>query len=181
MLNPDESVLVVVDIQQRLVSAMPDQVAKTTITQTQRLLKAAQILALPIIVTEQYPKGLGSTVTELADCLNDADVVEKTAFSCVNVPAFAERLKSLGRKQIVLTGMESHICILQTALDLLARDFQVYVVEDAVCSRTADNKYNAIQRMRHADIVITNMESTLFEWLADAKHPAFKSLSKLVV
>jgi len=182
LLSQSNSVLVLVDIQQRLVEAMPDTTALDLIKSAQILSEAAHTLAVPILVTEQYPKGLGATVTELKSTLDDCSIIiEKTHFSCAKVEAFAEYLESSGRKQVILAGMESHICILQTALDLQAQGFQVYVIEDAVCSRTNENKKNALQRLQQANVVITNVESTLFEWLGDARHPDFKAVSKLIV
>lgn len=181
LLNQDESVFITIDIQDRLVSAMADNDAHTLIEQTQRLMTAATSLAVPVITTEQYPRGLGNTVSELAEHVQSDSVIEKTSFSCAKVPEFMKKLDATGRKQIVLSGMESHICVLQTALDLLAQGFRVYVVEDAVCSRAHNNKQAALQRMRDAGVIITCMESVLFEWLSDASHPQFKVLSKLVL
>ena len=119
-----------------------------------------------------------SQLTEKAD---SETVIDKTSFSCAKVDGFMQQLDAMERQQVILSGMESHICILQTALDLKAKGVQVFVVEDAVCSRTQTNNLNAIKRMQQAGIIITSMESVLFEWLADAKHADFKTLSKLVI
>ncbi|MDB2705607.1 hydrolase [Pseudomonadota bacterium] len=181
LLNFSDSVFIMIDMQQRLVSAMPDDIAIATVKNTQRVLTAATTLEIPTMVTEQYPQGLGATVAELAELIEPKKVIEKTSFSCAKVPEFMKRLDEMGRKQVVLAGMESHICVLQTALDFLAQGFHVHVVEDAICSRDSKNKANAIHRMRDLGVNITNMESVLFEWLADAAHPQFKALSKLVI
>ncbi|MFW5450686.1 MAG: isochorismatase family protein [Methylophagaceae bacterium] len=181
LLNPSDSMVVVVDIQQRLTAVMPHNVGEQVITRVKQLIIAANTLAVPIVVTEQYPKGLGPTEAELVSELDDATMIEKTNFSCVKAEGFSEKIELLKRKQIILVGMECHICILQTAIDLMARDFQVYIVSDGVSSRTKDNYNNGLQRMRDAGVIITNLESVIFEWLGDAKHPQFKTLAKLIV
>ena len=181
LLLSDNSLFVVIDIQERLVAAMPNDVAQRTIKQTGRLLTAAAQLDIPVLITEQYPRGLGSTLSQLTEKADSVTVIDKTSFSCAKVDEFMQKLDAMERQQVILSGMESHICILQTALDLKAKGVQVFVVEDAVCSRTQTNNLNAIKRMQQAGIIITSMESVLFEWLADAKHADFKTLSKLVI
>ena len=182
LLNENNCLLVIIDIQQRLVAAMPSDIVAEVIKKNQLLLIAAKALAMPVIVTEQYPKGLGSIVAELKDQFNaDTTIIEKTSFSCTNVTEFSQKVDNSKRKKIILTGMEAHICVLQTALALQAQNFQVYVVEDAVCSRSQFNQNNAIQRLRDAGVIMTNVESVIFEWLGDARHPKFKELSKLIV
>lgn len=107
-------------------------------------------------------------------------VIAKTVFSCHRCDSWREQLQATQRKQLILVGIETHICILQTALEAHAAGFEVFVVEDATASRSFNNKFNAIARLRAAGIQITNTESVLFEWLQDANHPAFKSISKLI-
>ena len=131
------------------------------------------------IVTEQYPQGLGETLPELKQYLTNTKPIVKTAFSACAEPAFKQHLHS-DKTQIVLTGMEAHICVLQTALGLLQANKQVFLVEDAVISRESTNKANAIARLRDAGCMITNTESVVFEWLGDANHEAFKAISKLI-
>lgn len=178
----EDSVLVIVDVQERLAAAMPNTVRTRMNEQINILLTAAAALSVPVIVTEQYPKGLGHTEADLKHNLPaSTQVIEKTAFSCVKADGFINALEKSNRKQIILTGMETHICILQTAIDLIKRDYEVHVVEDAVCSRSKMNQYNALQRLRVHGATISNVESALFEWLEDAKHPAFKDLSRLIV
>ncbi len=174
-----ESMLVMVDVQRRLVDAMPT--GTRVVDQIDVLLTAIEALDIPVIVTEQYPKGLGETEPRLMEKLSDATVIEKTTFSCTQASGFLNTVHKLQRQQIILVGMETHICILQTALDLHAQGYQVFVVEDGVSSRTKPNQYNALQRMRQAGVIVTNTESVLFEWLGDAAHPQFKQLAKLIV
>lgn len=180
--DSSNSVLMVIDIQERLASAMPKGVRDRVIEQVEVLLTAAEALSVPVVVTEQYPKGLGHIEPALqAKLPADTPVVEKTNFSSAQVEAVAEALQASGRKQVFMAGMETHICVLQTALDLLKQGYEVYVIEDAVSSRAKGNQFNALQRLRFAGAVITNVESLLFEWLGDASHPEFKKLAKLIV
>jgi len=137
------------------------------------------LLEIPTIFTEQYPKGLGPTVPELALYMAGKKPVEKTAFSCCGEPAFNRQL--LGdHQQVILAGMEAHICLLQTALDLLAQGKTVFVLEDAVISRNPENKRNALNRMREAGVIISNTEALVFEWLGLAEGDAFKKISQLI-
>ncbi len=179
---PEQSVLVIVDVQQRLLTAMPEQSGSELVQQASVLITAADRLKIPMLVTEQYPKGLGSTDSRLQTLFSEQTItIEKTCFSCVQSEIFREQLSRLNRKQVILAGMESHICIMQTALALDEAGYDVYVVEDAVCSRRESHKRNAIDRLRQVGVTISNTESVLFEWLADAKHPEFRALSKLIL
>ena len=174
--------VLLIDVQQRLIAAMAKEVREQVLRNSKIMLSAATALAVPVVVTEQYPKGLGHTLDELAVLLTDnSAVIEKTAFSVTKVEAVMAALQAHDRKQVVLLGMEAHICVLQTALNLVQHGYDVHVVEDAVCARDKANHTNAIQRLRAAGVTVSNTESVLFEWLADAQHPAFKSLSKLIV
>jgi len=176
-----ESVLVLIDIQERLTAAMPQGVRARVVEQIKILITAANTLSVPVVVTEQYPKGLGHTEPDLTDCLkDDVKIIEKTSFSCFKTDDFFTAINDSDRKQIIITGMETHICVLQTALDLQQQGFQVFVVEDAVSSRAKTNQYNALQRLRNAGVIITTVESVIFEWLGDANHPEFKNLAKLI-
>jgi nicotinamidase-related amidase len=181
LLDSANSIVMLVDIQDRLLSAMPDGVRARMIEQISILLTAANVLDVPVMITEQYPKGLGTTDNELTKMVkSDVPIIEKTRFSCAQVEAVRLHLEKQGRNKVVLVGMETHICILQTAMDLLGMGYQVYVLEDAVSSRSKSNQYNALQRMRAGGVVITNVESSLFEWIGDAQHPEFKTLAKLI-
>src|SRR4051794_1485939 len=167
-----ECVLAVIDIQERLAAAMPAREA--VVRTTGILLEAAGRLGIPVLITEQYPKGLGRTVAELEPRVPGGAVrVEKTAFSGCGALA-------ISRPQVVIAGMEAHVCVLQTALELAAEGREVFVVADAVCSRTEANSANALARMQAAGVIVTNVESVLFEWLRDAKHDHFRDISKLI-
>lgn len=179
--NVSLSQLVIIDMQTRLIAAMPPDLMHTSIKNAEILAQAAAMLDVPAIITEQYPKGLGNTAPELLALLPSLKPVEKLTFSCTAEPTFSRQL-TRDRSQIVLAGMEAHICVLQTALDLMARDstVQVFVVEDAIISRNPANKANAIARMREAGCIISNTESIVFEWLGKAEGDAFKAISKLI-
>jgi len=173
------SVLVVVDIQTRLTAVMAEAGGVSQCVTV--LLAAAQRLAVPVLVTEQYPQGLGATEPALLAALPaQTPVLAKTGFSCCAAPGFMEALQATGRKQVILVGLETHVCILQTALELLFMGYQVQIVTDAVCSRDAGHKRFALKRLRQQGATITNHESVLFEWLRDAAHPEFKTLSRLL-
>ncbi|MDD1621733.1 MAG: hydrolase [Methylococcaceae bacterium] len=181
LLDSGNSILVVVDIQGRLTSAMPEQDAAAMIANGIRLLEAAKILDVPVLLTEQYPEGLGPTATEILEHLPpEARVFEKTGFSCCAADGFNQALAASDRHQVILIGQEAHVCMLQTALELLHQGYQVYVVEDAACSRRAEHKFYALRRMRQQGASIVSYESVLFEWLKDAKHPGFKAISSLL-
>ena len=180
--DPQDSLVVVMDVQQKLISAMPNGVKENVIEKINTLLTIANTLSIPIIVTEQYPDGLGHTVPALNEQLTSlVAVIEKTSFSAFDVLDFAELIDQSGRKQIVLVGMEAHICILQTALALQKAGFRVFVVEDAVISRTKTNQDNGLRRLSNAGVTVTNVESVFFEWLGDASRAEFKVLAKLII
>ena len=176
--DKDQSQLVIVDVQTKLAGVMPDA-ASSVIKNCAILLQAADLLGIPKLYTEQYPKGLGNTVPELQTLLDGKKPTEKTVFSCCAEPTF-NRFLSSDRGHVVLAGMEAHICVLQTALDLQAQGKSVFVVEDAIISRHPENKANALNRLRQAGVVITNTESVVLEWLRVAQGDAFKSISKLI-
>jgi len=176
-----ECFLVLIDIQERLLAVMPEAVQHPLIKQVSVLLQAAEALDIPVSITEQYPKGLGPTEADLLSLSPSSVAIEKTCFSCADSDEFMMSLRTSSRRKVILTGMETHICVLQTALALQSQGFQVFVVGDGVCSRTMKNQDNALQRLRQAGVIITNTESVLFEWLADAKHPEFRTLSKLIL
>jgi nicotinamidase-related amidase len=173
------SQLAIVDVQEKLCSVMEPAALAMVVKNCGILLQAAQLLDILALHTEQYPKGLGPTVAGLDPWLKPAAAIAKTCFSCSDDPAFNARLHR-DRPQIVLAGMEAHICILQTALQLQTLGKQVFVVEDAIISRREANKQNALSRLRHAGVIVTNTESVVFEWLKVAEGDAFKQISKLV-
>lgn len=167
-----DSTLVLIDIQERLASVMPAR--ESVVRKVEVLLEAASRLGVPVVVSEQYPKGLGATVPEIAAKVPESSVrIEKTSFSACGA-------MRLAGSQVVLAGMEAHVCVLQTALELAAAGREVFVVADAVCSRTEAHYCNAMDRLRAAGIVVTNSESVIFEWLRDASHEQFRAISKLI-
>lgn len=176
-----ESALLVIDIQTRLDAVMAAECRGAPSENGSRLLRAATILQVPVLHTEQYPKGLGPTEPALAVALPEARAsFEKTCFSCYAAEGFAERCRGLARSQMILFGIEAHVCVLQTAFDLLAAGYQVFVVEDAVCSRRLSHRDNAIARMRQAGVIVTTFESVLFEWVQDASDQHFKQIAALL-
>jgi isochorismate hydrolase len=170
--------LVVIDVQGKLAEAMCGR--EELFENICRLAKSANLLDIPILVTEQLPEKMGATRNEITAPLAGAPFITKSSFSGCGEPKFIEALKSGGKKQIVLCGIEAHICVTQTALELLARDFDVYLAADAVSSRSPDNKQLAIERLRHHGAEIITTEMALFEWLRDAAHPAFREVRKLL-
>ena len=172
------SQLIVVDMQTRLVTAMPEADIKTVIKNSGILIQAAKMLEVSVMLTEQYPKGLGNTVPELLALLPNAKPVEKVTFSCTAEPKFSRHL-TRDHSQIIIAGMEAHICVLQTVMGLINAGKQVFVAEDAIISRNSANKANAIARMRDAGCTISNTESIVFEWLGRAEGDAFKAISQL--
>ena len=177
------SQLVVIDVQERLAGVMPSDEMQMVIKNCSILLQAAKLLEVPVIMTEQYPKGLGATVPKLLALLGSKRPVEKITFSCTNESKFTSNL-TLDRSQIVLAGMEAHICVLQTALGFLEgtgrEPHQVFIAEDAIISRNYKNKVNAVARMRDAGCIISNTESIAFEWLGVAQGDIFKQFSQLI-
>lgn len=176
-----DSALVVIDIQERLAAAMVPASLEAVVRNTRILIRAAARLGVPVLATEQYPKGLGRTVAELFEVFPaGTQGLEKTCFTCAGAESFSTELGASGRSQLILAGMEAHVCVLQSALELQAAGREVFVVEDACCSRKQENHANAINRLRAAGIVVTNTESVLFEWLRDARHEHFKAISALL-
>ncbi len=173
------SQLVIIDMQIKLSAAMPTAAMQLVTKHCSILAQAASILNIPIVITEQYPQGLGETLPAIKQHCPNVKAIAKTAFSACDEPKFKQQLQR-DSSQIILVGMESHICVLQTALGLLQVGKKVFVVQDAVLSRNANNKDNAINRLQQAGCVITNTESVLFEWLGNANQPDFKTLSELI-
>jgi len=176
-----DSVLLLVDIQERLAAAMPSEERARVIRCAGILAAAAERLAVPRLLTEQYPKGLGPTEPGILEKLDEkVPRFEKTSFSCCGTEGIDEAIRETGRAQVVLAGMESHVCVLQTALDLVAAGRQAVVAEDATCSRNPEHHRNAMERMRQAGVAVANTESIVFEWVRDARHEQFKAISALL-
>jgi len=177
----DDSCLLVIDIQSRLAAAMPDKVLDRLKRNTILLINAARTLSVPVLATQQYPQGLGPIDPEISEALPpDCRHFEKTCFSCASSENFMQELTRMGKKQIILTGIEAHVCVLQTALDLLTAKYDVFVVNDAVSSRHRENYENALQRLQQAGVSICNTESVIFEWVRDSRHEHFKTISALL-
>lgn len=177
-LKKEETALVVIDVQKKLVVAMDEDIYADMLSNTQKLVKGANIIGIPVLCTEQYPKGLGETVDELSSDISGA--IEKITFSCCGEASFEAALKARGVKTVVVAGMETHVCVLQTVLDLLEKGYKVQVAADAVCSRSDFNWEIALDMMGKAGAVITCAESVLFMLLGRAGTPEFKEVSKLL-
>jgi nicotinamidase-related amidase len=182
MLSRARAALLVVDIQDRLAPAMPEQVLGQVLRNTQILIEAAHRLALPIAVSQQYAKGLGATVASIENALagKGAHVFDKLEFSAAAAPGFPALASQLGRDQWIVCGMETHVCVYQTARDLVARGDSAYVVADAVCSRTTANWKIGKQLAERAGAWITSTEVCVFDLLQRAGSDEFKALSKLI-
>ena len=173
-----ETAAVVVDVQERLLPHIYD--GKKILQKCIKLIEGLQILSLPVIVTQQYTKGLGPTDPAIVKKFSEFNYIEKTAFSCFEEPAFKEEVSILDRKNIIICGIESHVCVLQTCLDLIDGEYIPVIVEDCVSSRNPDDKNVAVERMRQEGARITTLESLLFELTRSAGNEMFKSISRLV-
>lgn len=178
LIQEENSLLLIVDIQEKLAPAI-DQ-GEAAIRNNKRLLQSAQQLRLPVFVSEQYVRGLGPTIPAIKTLAVNAHFFEKTHFSCTRQPGVLEMLKATGRQQVILSGMETHVCVLQTAFGLLHAGFEVFLVADAVSSRTPDSRRLAIARMQAAGIYIVSTEMVLFEWLEEAATEQFRALLPLI-
>ena len=176
----EHSILLVVDVQSRLTVAMREDDRARVFRTIGILAQAAELLGVPTFLTEQYSKGLGPTEPSVSCHLTAARRFEKTSFSCCGAQKFPDELLATGRRQVVIAGMEAHVCVLQTALDLRSAGFEVFVAEDGVCSRDPRNRHNALERLRRSGVIITNAESVVFEWMRDSRHEHFKAVSALV-
>jgi len=177
--NLSSSLLCIVDLQEKLIGAMG--CAQETLKRVKILLEAARALELPMVATEQYPRGLGPTLPEVRELFSEGTpVIEKTQFSCFGANGFRSVVVNSGATDLILIGIESHVCVLQTALDALALGKTVYLVEDCVDSRHASDKASALAYMRGAGIKVLTSEMLLFLFLRDASHPCFKTVSKLI-
>lgn len=179
ILNADHSVLVVVDMQEPFLRNAFER--ERVVNSCRLLIQSAKVLNVPIIATLQYAQKMGGVVPEIAEVLPDGcEPIDKMCFSCYGSEPFRAALMASERTQVVVCGVEAHICVLQTALDAQAAGFQVHVVEDAVSSRSRENWQNAVHRMRHAGIVVTCTESALYEWLIQAGTDQFRQILPLV-
>jgi len=178
MINPAETLLLLVDVQGKLAQSVFQP--ETLVANISKLLRASTILELPIVVTEQYPKGLGHTLEALMELLPGNIPVEKKTFSCCGTPEFMKQLRSFNRNNILVVGIETHVCVYQTSVDLLEFGYGVHLVTDAVSSRTEANKQLGIRCIERAGAFLTSTEMALFELLRVAEGERFKAISKIV-
>jgi nicotinamidase-related amidase len=171
-----DTALLVIDVQAKLMAKIQQAAALTR--NLAFLIDAARLLKMPVAATEQYPRGLGPTVPELIGRLPERP--DKVAFSCCAVTSLVDAFRTTARPKLLLAGIEAHVCVLQTALDLLAQDFRVYVAADAVGSRYAIDQEFALRRLERAGVIVTTSEAAVFEWIGGAGHPQFKQISALV-
>jgi len=171
----NEVAFIMIDIQEKFLPVIHN--IDNVITNANRLAKSAYILNLPLIVTEQYPKGLGHTVSEI-ELSTDQRIIEKISFDCFGCDEFVEALK--GTKVLVIFGIESHVCVLKTVLEAISRGYEVHVVADAVSSRTSDNRSIALERMRQSGAFIVSTEMILFQLMDRAGTDEFKQISKII-
>ncbi len=177
-LEKENTVLLIVDIQEKLAVVMKER--DTVVRNNLHLIELAKMIGVPVMITEQYPKGLGTTVAEIREALPVYQPVEKMTFDCCGQPAFLGELKQHNKSMVVLTGMETHICVLQTCIGLLKAGINVHLVQDAVCSRTKENWKTGVEFMRTAGAVVTSTETVLFQLLKVAGTEEFKKISKRI-
>jgi nicotinamidase-related amidase len=182
LLSRDKSQLLIIDVQEKLLPAMsaPERVVE----RCERLVRAARALEIPITISEQYPRGIGATVAPLREALGNAgSVMEKIEFSCLRNDALRDHLHELrrkGRPQVVLGGIEAHVCVTQTAIDLEDQGFEAFVAADATSSRAKSSRKLALDRMRRSGVDVVDSEMVVFEWLGKAGTPEFKELLAIV-
>ena len=179
MLSVDNTALLVIDVQGRLAEVMHKKEA--LFSNVERVIRGARVLDLPIILTEQVPDKLGKTIPAITELIADvAQPISKSSFSCCGESSFNEQLAAIGRKQILVTGIETHVCVYQTAIDLLDQGYHVELVTDAVSSRTPENRQLGIDRIKKAGATLTSTEMALFELLKIAEGQQFREISKIV-
>ena len=180
MLSAEDSLVLVIDIQEKLVNALEKD---TIVSKALKIVESARILDIPVLFTEQYPKGLGQTVAKLCHSERSEEshnVFEKTYFNALLENGFLEKIKSYGKKQIVIMGIETHICVYQTACALVDEGFEVYAIKDACASRNKYEFKQGIEAMKDNGVKISCVEIALFEWLKGSKHPKFKEIQALI-
>lgn len=178
VLKRDNTVLIAIDVQGELAHAMYNK--EVLFENLQKLIKGSKILGIPILWTEQNPKGLGPTIPEVASLLSDISPISKLSFSGCGNERFMEALRALNRNQVLLAGIEAHVCIYQTAVDLANLGYEIQVVVDAVSSRTKENKLIGLEKIREVGVSLTSVETVLFELLKVAKGSQFREILKIV-
>ncbi len=178
MLNVEDASLLIVDVQGKLANLMHEK--HRLFENLQTLIKGSQVLGVPLLWVEQNPVGLGPTIPEIAELISDAEPISKMSFNSCRNERFVQALKKLNRKQVLIAGIETHICVYQTAAGLVDMGYEVQVVADAVSSRRAENKAIGLQKMRDAGAAVTSVETALFELLSDAQGDRFKKILRIV-
>lgn len=176
--SPENSLVLLVDVQGRLASLMHE--SRAMIRQQRLLIQASQYLDVPIVWAEQVPDKLGPTVAPLAELLTDQTPCHKVSFGCCEDPGLLETIQSANRPHIILAGIETHVCVWQTAATLLADGYAVHVVEDAISSRYLSDKVVGLKRMYQAGGFASSVEMVIFGWMGNAKHPQFRAISQLI-
>ena len=181
-LNREEAVLLVVDVQERLVPAIHKDLYPRALKNMQIAIEAAGTLGIPILLTEQYPKGLGRTVPEVMGALDGKEYrrVEKMTFSCARDEGFLTAVSDLNRRQVILVGMETHVCVYQTSVDLCRAGYSLFILDDAVSSRFLHNYQSGLQALRDAGCAVISTETAIFELLKVAATPEFKKVASLI-
>ncbi len=177
-LDKNDTMLLIIDIQERLAVVMKEK--DKVVKNTQHMIELARMINLPLVVTEQYPKGLGRTVPELQSSIPGYKPIEKTTFDCCGEPSFLSEINKFGKKKIIVTGMETHVCVLQTTTSLLQAGFVTHVVQDAICSRTKENWKTGLAFMHDAGAIVTCTETVLFQLLRVAGTEEFKKISQRI-
>ncbi len=178
LLSRDSSVLVVIDVQENLLPHIHEH--DRLLRRLDLLLAAVRTMGIPVVLTEQYPRGLGPTVEKVRQAIPGCDPLSKMEFSCASGPGFADRLAVLKRTQIVLVGIEAHVCVAQSALELAGQGQHVYVVADATGSRRPFDAETAMRRLQSSGVVVTTAEAVVFEWLRRAGGEEFKALQQKI-
>ena len=177
LLQAEDCAVMVIDIQEKLFAVMDEQFRSMLVRNSCILIETARVLDMPIVVTEQYPKGMGGTVPEVGEHIRDLPRYEKLYFSCYRDPAIRERTDALARKTVIVAGMEAHVCVFQTVIDLLMAGYRVVIAGDAVSSRRSLDREEAIEEMRSAGALIYSTEMIAFMLLEKAGTPQFKRLA----
>ncbi len=178
LIDRNDSIAVCVDFQTSLIDAVYQ--AEELKDRTVRMCKCLKEMGVPFLVSQQYTKGLGDTHQDIKEAIGEFEPVEKMTFSCAKDEDFMRRLEQSGKKTVILCGIESHICVMQTALELKELGYNIWLIADCCSSRTAKDKENAIRRMIHSGVNVTTYESAIYEMLGSALEPEFKAISRIV-
>jgi nicotinamidase-related amidase len=178
MLKREETALVMIDFQEKLFPVMQDK--EMLLKNALNIIQGARALGIPVLWTEQNPKGMGATLPEIADLLKDTDPISKMSFSCCKNDLFMEKLKALNRRQILIGGIETHICVYQTTADLVKEGYDVEILADVVSSRTRENRQIGLQKTKDKGASATSVETALFELLKTAESEDFRPILKII-